>query len=745
LSNIDTTITISTEGSNFDTAVVVFSGDCSTLSCVVSNDDFDISLGVYSVVDFCSVIGSQYFVFVGGFADDNVGDFALSITSGSTSCANPGLACDTSFPITLFVDNTVSLSGTTSTLNGNFILDCLTAAFDGFWYSFTNGFDSQVTIDTFGSNFDTALVAVTGSCSTPACVASNDDTAGLQSQITFCAPSGVPFFVFVGGFVDDVVGDFVLTFTTVSTTCTIPGANCDASIDLVLTQDSTSVTSGTTSAALANSVSDCSGFPTANNGYWYHFNNAFNSDVTIDTFGSSFDTVLQVMSGLCASRACVTANDDSAGLQSQVNFCAAPNSDFFVFVGGFGGSTGSFVMTITTVTSLCGIPGLSCDASIGVALSANSVNTVNGATSITFANSFPFACSGPSNGNGVWYSFNLAFSSNMQIDTIGSDFDTVLFVVSGSCASPVCVASDDDTGPGLLSQVNFCASPAVDYFVFVAGFGGNVGNYALTFTTGPSCIPGETCGTANSFNLVLNDFLTFSGTTATSLANSETNCAFPAFDGVWFTYLSNIDTTVTISTEGSNFDTAVVVFSGDCSTLSCVVSNDDFDVSLGVYSVVDFCSAVGSQYFVFVGGFADDNVGDFVLSITSGSSSCANPGLACDTSFPITLFVDNTFSLTGTTSTINGNFILDCLTPAFDGFWYSFTNGFDSQVTIDTFGSNFDTALVAVTGSCSTPACVASNDDTAGLQSQITFCAPSGVPFLCLLVDLLMMWLATLC
>jgi hypothetical protein len=69
--------------------------------------------------------------------------------------------------------------------------------------------------------------------------------------------------VFVGGFVDDVVGDFVLTFTTVSTTCTIPGANCDASIDLVLAQDSTSVTSGTTSAALANSVSDCSGFPTA--------------------------------------------------------------------------------------------------------------------------------------------------------------------------------------------------------------------------------------------------------------------------------------------------------------------------------------------------------------------------------------------------------------------------------------------------------------------------------------------------
>jgi hypothetical protein len=529
LSNIDTTVTISTEGSIFDTAVVVFSGDCSTLSCVVSNDDFDVSLGVYSVVDFCSVIGIQYFVFVGGFADDNVGDFALSITSGSSSCANPGLACDTSFPITLFADNTVSLSGTTSTLNGNSVLDCLTPAFDGFWYSFTNGFDSQVTIDTFGSNFDTALVAVTGSCSTPACVASNDDTAGLQSQITFCAPSGVPFFVFVGGFVDDVVGDFVLTFTTVSTTCIIPGANCDASIDLVLAQDSTSVTSGTTSAALANSVSDCSGFPTANNGYWYHFNNAFNSDVTIDTFGSSFDTVLQVMSGSCASRACVTANDDSAGLQSQVNFCAAPNSDFFVFVGGFGGATGSFVMTITTVSSLCGIPGLACDASIGVALSANSVNTVNGATSITFANSFPFACSGPSNGNGVWYSFNLAFSSNMQIDTIGSDFDTVLFVVSGSCASPVCVASDDDTGPGLLSQVNFCASPAVDYFVFVAGFGGNVGNYALTFTTGPSCIPGETCGTANSFSLVLNDFLTFSGTTSNLSWQFRNELCVPCF------------------------------------------------------------------------------------------------------------------------------------------------------------------------------------------------------------------------
>ena len=37
-----------------------------------------------------------------------------------------------------------------------------------------------------------------------------------------------------------------------------------------------------------------------------------------------------------------------------------------------------FVMTIN---HLCGIPGLACDASIGVGLSANSINTVNGATS----------------------------------------------------------------------------------------------------------------------------------------------------------------------------------------------------------------------------------------------------------------------------------------------------------------------------------------------------------------------------
>ena len=54
------------------------------------------------------------------------------------------------------------------------------------WWRWTAPSDGEISVDTFGSNFNTLLAAYTGSDVTALTLrASNDDASGLQSRITF--------------------------------------------------------------------------------------------------------------------------------------------------------------------------------------------------------------------------------------------------------------------------------------------------------------------------------------------------------------------------------------------------------------------------------------------------------------------------------------------------------------------------------------------------------------------------------
>lgn len=88
--------------------------------------------------------------------------------------------------------------------------------------------------------------------------------------------------------------------------------------------------------------------------------------------------------------------------------------------------------------------------------------------------------------NSVWWRYTPSSSGQVTIDTVGSNFDTVLAVYTGSAVNALThVASNDDTpGIGLLSRVEFTAQAGVSYAIAVAGFGGTSGNISLNVAGG---------------------------------------------------------------------------------------------------------------------------------------------------------------------------------------------------------------------------------------------------------------------
>ncbi len=76
-------------------------------------------------------------------------------------------------------------------------------------------------------------------------------------------------------------------------------------------------------------------------------------DVTIDTFGSSYDTKLGVFSGDCGALVCVAGNDDAGGeSQSEVIFEGTSGETYYIYVSGGSSSSGVFNLNVDCVLIL---------------------------------------------------------------------------------------------------------------------------------------------------------------------------------------------------------------------------------------------------------------------------------------------------------------------------------------------------------------------------------------------------------
>ncbi|NNE29042.1 MAG: hypothetical protein HKN16_05375, partial [Saprospiraceae bacterium] len=113
--------------------------------------------------------------------------------------------------------------------------------------------------------------------------------------------------------------------------------------------------------------------------------------------------------------------------------------------------------------------------------------------------------------------------------------------------------------------------------------------------------------------------------------------------GVWYSIPGtggNIN--ITTCNPGTNYDTKITVWSGACGALTCVTGNDDqlggtdpacdvTGIGFNRGSTVDFCSSIGTTYYVYLYGFAS-LVGTAQMTVT-----CDPPVVQCPLPGPILL------------------------------------------------------------------------------------------------------------
>ncbi len=356
----------------------------------------------------------------------------------------------------------------------------------GVWYNFV-GDGSDVTVGLCGSAFDTKLNVYSGTCDALACEGGNDDSCGLQSEVSLTTVNGETYWVYVNGF-SGGTGDFTLTLTCDSEP---PPPPSDVENDFC--EDAIAVGCGeTVEGTTTGAVQDLSGTcvtSIAAPGVWYSFTGT-GEFVTASTCNQAdFDTKIIVIEAVdCDSDLfCVTGNDDGpgcSGFTSEAIFFGEEGINYFIYVSGFSGATGDFSLSIECIpppeNDLCeGAIPLSCDSS------------VTGDTTFASTTGAPATdCSGSSLGQGIWYTIE-GTGGDINLSTCDTaDFDTKIDVFTGSCDELVCEAGNDDgVGcSGFTSDLTFASELGETYYVYVSGFVGFFGTSTGQFTLNVDCV-----------------------------------------------------------------------------------------------------------------------------------------------------------------------------------------------------------------------------------------------------------------
>ncbi|MBC8072699.1 MAG: PPC domain-containing protein, partial [Deltaproteobacteria bacterium] len=320
-------------------------------------------------------------------------------------------------------------------------------------YSFTAPADGEYVFDTDGSNFNTVLYVLDGASCNANEIACSDNFAGQQSSaLSVPMLAGETITVVVDGNFNGS-GNYQLNVGVLG------GGTCP-DVDLGTTVPSS--TDGDSSGGDNTVAGTCGGFTQPDDTYL--FTAELEGLYIFDTFGSSYDTVLIVRDGCGGAE--LGCNDDFNFLQqSRVSADLDAGQSVMVAVDG-NFDAGAYTLNVQYVTC----PDEDIDSSFPFSIDGSTLGLVDKLDSPCpdgDAPDYAFEWTAPADGS-------------YEFDTIGSDYDTVLYLQDLACGGEELVCNDDAFG--VASIVNADLVEGQTIIIVVSGFSGNSGAFTLNIS-----------------------------------------------------------------------------------------------------------------------------------------------------------------------------------------------------------------------------------------------------------------------
>ncbi|MDB6149846.1 MAG: peptidase and in kexin sedolisin [Chthoniobacter sp.] len=578
-------VTLTTEGSGFNTLLGVYTGSAvGSLNLVASNDNA--SGGVtWSSVSFTAVEGMTYRIAVDGFGGAT-GDIVLN-GDGPSSVPNDDFLDRLPLNGASFAQTGSSTEATKEPGEPNHASN---RGGRSVWWTWTAPASGPVTVKTLGSSFDTLLAIYTGSSlGGLTSIISNDDAAsgGLTSEVTFTATAGVAYQIAVDGY-NDASGTIALQGS--GTAPILPTVTVAAS-------DSNSGEGGDTGAFTVSRV--------GSNSTALVVNLARTGTAGSGTDYTPLPSTVTIAAGATAATLTVTPTDDSITEESEtVILTVSPAAQYIT------GSPDSATVTIADNDTAAAVTVEASDSSAGEASGDSGSFTLRRTGSTTEELSINVQISG-SAASGIDY----------------AALSTPVTIPAGQSVALLTITPVDDLLPELTETVTLIVAPGSNYIV------------GAPATASVSIVDNDSTTNNDNFaqraTLAGSSFSTAGSTAASTKEPGEPNhAAITGGKSVWYQWLAPTSGATVIDTFGSQFDTLLAIYTGTAlASLTPIASNDDAVGSGGVNSQVTFQATAGVTYLVAIDGYRGAS-GNFVLNGSAPSSSL--PVVTIESTVPAT-------------------------------------------------------------------------------------------------------------
>ena len=324
----------------------------------------------------------------------------------------------------------------------------------------------------------------------------------------------------------------------------------------------------------------------------------------------------------------------------------------------------------------------------------------------------------------VWWKWQSPADGTLVIEASGNGFSPVPKVYAGFSVDdlvPIDIKKSELDGKRLTLEIK----EGVEYAIAVSGYGGNQGvvNLTLSFLSSGEATRPRNDDFVNALEIKGSQISTTGTNVLASGQASEPvhGESSPPVNSVWWKWTASHAGFTAISTDGSDFDTTLALYSGSSiETLTLLDVNDDDENSRT--SRIEFYPMAGNTYYLAIDGF-EHAVGQVSLRLEQEEQAFLAP--LNDEWENAILIPDLDHAVRGSNMYASGN-LEDRNQPSSTlphaSTWWTWTAKQSGAVCFDTLGSSFDTTLSVYTGNAQGNLdLLAFNDDFFSGASLVSF------------------------
>jgi hypothetical protein len=306
-------------------------------------------------------------------------------------------------------------------------------------------------------------------------------------------------------------------------------------------------------------------------------------------------------------------------------------------------------------------------------------------------------CGGGS--NTVWYRVELSVDARVEISTAGSDFDTVIDLYEwidppGAFAPRGC---DDNAGPSGTSRLVADLTADQPYAIMASSVSGQPGgNLSLALSSVPPP-PNDDFDAATGVG-ALPFHETLDAGSATSAADDPPSSCGGTGPSVWYDFTPASTGRYAISTQDSNYDTLVTVYTGSRGELSEIACNDNYE-PIGSYQArLRFDGEAGITYHVNVTlglGFVP-RAGILVIAVEPAPAPPVNDDIGSATTMSTLPFGQDLDTSEATSAADDPT--PSCSAPLPSTVWYAITPTSTDRIRFQVQGGDFGPTVALYRG-----------------------------------------------